>query len=367
MKKVIALILALVMLIVLVGCSKTETPVDTTQTETSAAETAATTESTEEAAEPAAESKGYKIGFSNYSIGNSFRVQMEEEFKAHADALKEQGVVSEYIMVNADGDVSKQIADMRDLINSGVDAILISAASPSALSPVCEEAEQAGIKVIAFNEVVDTDNITCKLEQDENQYGTIGAEWLVEQLSGKGNVVCLNGVAGANVDIVRTTAYQNVFKSYPDIKVLSEVCTDWDYAKSKEAIQTLISAYGDQIDGVYCQGGAQAQAVIDAYTEAGMDLVPVTGEGNNGFLKVWEANLGKGFTSVAPASATYVSAQALNLAIDALNGKEIKAHVWCDMPIITNDNLMDYVRDDLPDSYWNATWLTETQLQAIYG
>jgi len=310
---------------------------------------------------------GYKIGFSNYGIGNSFRVQMEEEFKAHANALKEEGVLSDYIMVNSDGDVSKQIADMRDLINSGVDAILISAASPSALSPVCEEAEQAGIKVIVFNEVVDTDKVTCKLEQNETEYGTIGAQWLADKLGGKGNIVCLNGTAGANVDIVRTNAYQAVFANYPEIKILSEVCCDWDYAKAKEAMQNLISAYGEQIDGVYSQGGAMSQAVIDAYTEAGMRLVPCTAEGNNGFLKIWKANQAAGFTSVAPASAPYVSAKALDIAIDALNGKEVEAHQWIDMPIITDENIDEYVREDLPDSFWNATWLTEDQLQAIYG
>ena len=158
-----------------------------------------------------------------------------------------------------------------------------------------------------------------------------------------------------------------MFANYPEIKILSEVCCDWDYAKAKEAMQNLISAYGEQIDGVYSQGGAMSQAVIDAYTEAGMRLVPCTAEGNNGFLKIWKANQAAGFTSVAPASATYVSAKALDIAIDALNGKEVEAHQWIDMPIITDENIDEYVREDLPDSFWNATWLTEDQLQAIYG
>ena len=44
------------------------------------------------------------------------------------------------ILTNSNGDISKQIADVRDLITKNVDAIVITAASPSALAPVCEEA-----------------------------------------------------------------------------------------------------------------------------------------------------------------------------------------------------------------------------------
>src|SRR6056297_701690 len=89
--------------------------------------------------------EGYKIGFSNYSVTNAWRVQMEAEFKAKAEELKDKGVISEYYMTNANGEISKQISDVNDLITKGVDALLITAASPKALAPVCEKAEQQGI------------------------------------------------------------------------------------------------------------------------------------------------------------------------------------------------------------------------------
>lgn len=42
------------------------------------------------------------VGFSNFSIGNSWRVQMEAEFKAYADKLKSEGVIRDYVMMNSD-------------------------------------------------------------------------------------------------------------------------------------------------------------------------------------------------------------------------------------------------------------------------
>ena len=100
---------------------------------------------------------GYVVALCNYSIGNSWRAQMEQEFVAEAEKLKEEGTVSEYYITNSNEDINKQISDMQDLITKKVDAIVITAASPTALAPVVEEATDAGIKVVSFDNVVETD------------------------------------------------------------------------------------------------------------------------------------------------------------------------------------------------------------------
>jgi len=308
---------------------------------------------------------GYVIGFSNFGVGNSWRVQMEAEFKADAEALKAEGVISEYYMTDSNGDIPQQIADMKDLIAKGCDAIVITAASPDALSPICEEAMNAGIVVVSFDNYVTTDNVTAKVGIDEVEFGRCGAQWLADKLGGKGNIVLLNGIAGSAVDEMRYKGAMEVFDNYPNIKILGEAYGGWDYDEAKSAVEGFLKTY-PQIDGVWSQGGAMTQAALDAFKAAERPLVPMSGEANNGLLKAWKENLDNGFDSIAPCSPTSMSADALNTAIAALKGEKVELNTIISLPVITSENLDEYVRMDLPDSFWNFTILTPEQINALY-
>jgi len=341
----LAMLLAVFFSVGLVGCNSSGANGDTTTTSTL--------------------DQGYVIGFSNFGTGNSWRIQMEAEFKARADQLVSQGVISQYYMTNSHGDVDQQIADMKDLIAKGCDAIIITAASPDALSPVCEEAMADGIVVISFDNYVTTDDVTAKVGIDEVEFGRVGAQWLVDQLDGSGNIVLLNGTEGTSVDSMRYEGAMSVFSKYPDIKILDQVYADWDYDKALPAVAEFLNEY-PEIDGVWSQGGAMTQAALDAFVTAGRPLVPMSGEANNGLLKAWKLNLDNGFDSIAPCSPTSMSADALDTAIKALDGKIVDLHTIISLPVITRDTLDDYVRMDLPDSFWNYTNLSSDQIDALY-
>jgi ribose transport system substrate-binding protein len=309
---------------------------------------------------------GYIIGFSNFGVGNSWRIQMEAEFKAGADKLKSSGSIKEYYMMDSNGDVAKQIADMKELIAKKCDAIIITAASPDELSPVCEEAMEAGIVIISFDNYVTTDKITAKVGIDEVEFGKQGAQWLVDKLGGKGNIIVLNGIEGVAVDAMRSEGAMSVFTKYPDIVILDEIHAGWDYAQAKTAMESFLSKH-TQINGVWSQGGAMTQAALDAFIAAKRPLVPMSGEANNGLLKAWKENLENGFDSIAPCSPTSMSVDALNTAIKALDGVFIQLNTVITLPVITSDPLEDYVEMDLPDDFWNYTTLTSGQIEALYN
>lgn len=163
----------------------------------------------------AACAEGYKVALVNYSVGNSWRAQMVAEFEAEAKRLQEEGVISEYYITNSNDDISKEISDVEDMITKGVDAIVITAASPTALAPAVEEATEAGIKVVSFDNVVDTDMQVATVGIDEKEFGRINAEFLVEALDGKGKIIVLNGTAGTTTDSLRWKAPR---KSLPSIR-----------------------------------------------------------------------------------------------------------------------------------------------------
>lgn len=340
-KKVVAMGLAAMMAMSLAACSSGGSSTSTTAAGSSAeATTAAAAASSEESKKEEAkgDGKGYVVALCNYSIGNSWRAQMEQEFVSEAEKLKSEGVVSEYYITNSNEDINKQISDMQDLITKKVDAIVITAASPTALAPV-------GI--------------------DETEFGRIGAEWLAEKLDGKGKIIVLNGIAGAATDSLRWGGAEEVFKNYPDIEVLGSANASWDYAQGKAAVESMLSAY-PEIDGVWSQGGAMTQGAIDAFIAAGRDLVPMTSEGNNGALKAWYENRDNGLSCIAPSNPTYTSAEALRTVIKALDGEDVPKNVVMDIETVTEDNLEDYYRPDMPDSFWVLTELDDEALQKLY-
>ncbi len=314
------------------------------------------------------DNNGFVIGLSSYSLTNSWRVQLEAEFVQRADELKADGVISEYYITNANDDLTKQISDIRDLMTKGCNAILVDALSADGLNDVCEEAMENGIVVISFDDVITSDKITAKVHSDNYEFGRQCGEFLGNALKDVDNakVIVLDGTAGTTTDTERHNGGVDAMLAInPSIEIIATLNCEWDYATAKAAMESALTAY-PQIDGVLSQGGAMTQAAMEAFQAAGRDMVPMTGEANNGFLRCWIDALDEGFSSVAPSSPTYQSATALDTAISALQGKPFEKDDIIIVDPITDDTVKDFYRSDLSDSYWCYSNLTESKLQELF-
>src|ERR1700692_1589039 len=91
----------------------------------------------------------YTIALSNSYIGNTWRVEMDNEFRASC-AMAPLNKLVKCTAYNSGNDVSKQTPQIDNLISSRVDAILIDAASTTGLNGVIHQACSAGILVVSF-------------------------------------------------------------------------------------------------------------------------------------------------------------------------------------------------------------------------
>ena len=308
---------------------------------------------------------GYVIGLSNYSLGNSWRVQMMEEARFEAD---NNPMIKELITTEANGDTTKQIADIEDLIARQVDAICVTASNPKALIPVIDKAMAAGIVVVDFDNVVDTDNITAHVVVDQIEFGKTQATWLVEAMGGKGKVVAFNGIKGVSVSADRYAGAVSVLDNYPDIEIINVVYADWDFAKAKRAMENILAS-NVAVDGVWSQGGAMSEAVVKAYYERDLEIPPVTGEDGNGFLKVWKKASrmkGNSFDSIATSMPTWISKKAMQVAIEALEGNTVAKEIELPIPTISGEELDQYVRPGLSDAFWCNSQLPDERVKALF-
>lgn len=197
--------------------------------------------------------KTYTIAVSNGWVGSEWRTQMVEETIAAAKAWKAKGINVEVVVQSKNVDVQGQIADVRNFIGQGVDAILINPNSPTAFNPTFAQAKKAGVLVIATDgEVASKDALFVGIDQE--QWAELSAKWLADKLGGKGDIVTINGIAGHPANQARVAGVKNVLANYPDITVKNDANADWDVAKAQQVTQTLLGTYPD-LSGIWTQDG----------------------------------------------------------------------------------------------------------------
>jgi ribose transport system substrate-binding protein len=293
----------------------------------------------------------FVVGVSNTLIGNGWREEMICSIKAQAEA---SGVVSKVIVANRNGGPAEQIADIRNLISAGVNAIIINPSDREALNPVIKQAADKGIVVVAVDQAVSAPEAYV-LSNDQVAYGKEGATWLFKQLGGKGNVVEMRGIDGVPADADRHQGFTEALKDFPDIKVTASVFSGWALNKTAQEIKDLLAS-GKPIDGIWTSG--IDSTVVDAYKSAGKAYVPVVGADNNGFVGQLIDLKGKGLTGAAVTNPPSVGGAGLAVALDVLQKKD-HPHVIKINPAVW-DNTSDAHVDDLKKAY-------DPKLDPFYG
>jgi len=256
----------------------------------------------------------YVVGVSNTLIGNGWREEMICSIKAEAEA---SGLVSKVIVANRNGGPSEQIADIRNLISAGANAIIINPSDRDALNPVIKQAADKGIVVVAVDQAVSAPEAYV-LTNDQVAYAKVGAKWLFDKLGGKGNVVEMRGIDGVPADADRHQGFNEVLKDYPNISVTS-VFSGWALNKTAQVTKDLLAS-GKQIDGIWTSG--IDSTVVDAYRTAQKPFVPVVGADNNGFIGQLIMLKDTGLSGAAVSNPPAVGGAGLGLALDVLQKKE---------------------------------------------
>jgi len=302
----------------------------------------------------------FVLGLSNISVVNTWRVQMIEEAKYEA---KQHPEIKEMVVTDAGGDNNRQVADIEDLLARGVDALLVAPGSEVALNGVLDKAYATGIPVIIFSSNAGPKDYTVKIVGDDSDFGRAGAEFLAKSLNGKGNIIGIRGISGNSIDSDRWRGVEDVLKNYPDIKVIDTAFGDWAYDKGKQVCESLLTAHPD-VDGLWSSGGAMTQGCAEVASENGLPKIPMTGEGNNGFLRIWQE---MDLQSIAPQYPTWFGQQAVIASLRLLKGEPVAKDYLLRPAPITREEVSKYYRADLNDSYWVGSSLPDETLKSIYA
>jgi ribose transport system substrate-binding protein len=298
---------------------------------------------------------GFVIGFANGYFGNTWRSQFVQNIQNEAEKYKKDGTIKQLQVANSNADVTQQINQLNSMINSGVDALMIDPVSATSLGPIVAKAKAKGILVVITNDPAAYPG-TYAIVGNNDAFWRIQAEWMVQKLNGKGNIVQITGLPGNTADTMRQDAAKDVLKKNPNIKVLASVPGKWDQAAAQSVMSTLLST-NKNIDGILEQD-VMAEGVLRAYQNANQTPPIMTGDYTFGFLRKWQKM--DSLESIAVPYAPGVSADALKFTINLLKGKKFKSGVLQSNPSdpkLKNAILVDppYVVTKKSDP--NAAWM----------
>jgi len=264
--------------------------------------------------------KKVKIALANSFIGNKWRIEMVNTFKGACGMPPYKDQV-DCTVFNSGNDVSKQTQQISNLISQHVDAIVLDAASPTGLNGVVRQACQRKILVVSFDNIV-TEPCALKVNTDQVQFGKQLAQFLVDKLHGKGNVIMVTGVPGTGVDADRNKGAMAVFKANPGIKVVGRYSGMWDSATAQRNTAAQLPSL-PKVDGIWAQGGTDG--VIKAFVDAKRPVPPVAGEAENGFRKFMTGYQGQTVDGLSIGQPPFLGVMGLELARAILNDKPRRA------------------------------------------
>ena len=319
----------------------------------------------------------FTIGVSNGFISSEWRTQMIDDLQRVNDEYKQEGLTEDLVIESADVDPQGQIQQMRNLINRGVDGIIVNPNDATALDQVIGQAENAGIPVIAVDQEIDAPGVT-NVVIDQGEWARMGAEWLVEELGGEGDVVVINGIAGHPANEARYDAVKAVFAENPGIEVVQETNADWDQATAQQQMSNILASQPN-IDGVWTQDG-MARGVLQAVQAANPGEYPViSGEARSGYMRLWQdvRQQNPDFASYGPINPPGVGASGLRVMVELLQGKEIKQSelegdagntLYVPIPgVVTNQNLDEELQKiDVEGEYVLDGIISRKQAQSYF-
>lgn len=340
MKKILALVLVMcTVLSIMVGCSTVPAPAATQDaTEAAVTEAPAADATAPETAEASSDDQ-ITVGVDLYYRRDEYYVDLETTFRAY-------GAEKGYNMVicDADGDIATQISQMEDFIVQGVDVILLAAADPDALIPVCQEAIDAGIPVICYDGGINSDICATKVIFDFYEDGSMVGDWAVqyinENLGGKAKIAVLDFPASPIVCGLRAQGFVETVSKLPGVEIVSQQDGKASRTESMAVMENILTANPDVnlVYGINYDTGAGAAAAIEAAGSSA--VVCCNAWGQEGFTQLENRN--KIILCMAASSPVTQARDAIDAIEPALAGEKLPAETLSHSTLLTADNINDY-------------------------
>ena len=283
-----------------------------------------------EASAPAAPTGGdFTLGLSLSTLNNPFFVTLRDGAEAAATAA---GV--ELVVVDAQDDPAQEATNIEDLIQRGVDALLINPTDADAIVPSIQKANEAGIPVFTVDRGAAGGEVVSHIASDNVAGGRLAAEFLCEALGSAGSVVELEGIAGTSAARDRGQGFNDYMSSdCTGVEIVAKQTANFNRAEGLSVFENILQAQ-PEIDGVFAHNDEMILGALEAAEAAGRaeEIVFVGFDAVDDAVAAVEAGKLAATVAQQPAEMGRLSVE---YAINHLNGETVEASVPVDLALVT--------------------------------
>lgn len=273
-----------------------------------------------------------QIGVSFQELDNPYFVVMKE---AAEEAARSIG--AELHITDARHDVTKQISDVEDLIQKGIDILLLNPTDSVGIEAAVQAAHAAGVVVVAVDAQAQgpVDSFVGSKNYDA---GCLAGETLAKILGGKGKVAILDGIPVVPI-LERVKGFRDTIAKHPDISIVDVQNGRQERSAAMTVTENMIQSHPD-LNGLFSVNDGGAMGALSAITASGKDVSLVSVDG---LAEVVDAIMRGG-----PFKATIAQFPrdqirvALGLGLAKYWGAEIPAQIPLDVKLLTPENAQGF-------------------------
>jgi ribose transport system substrate-binding protein len=231
----------------------------------------------------------WKIGYASSYAGNTWRANVMDRLQNEIiPKWKKLGLIDEVIITQSNLNDATQIQQMRQLVDQGVDAIVVCCSNPTALNQTVQYAYERGVPVFSAVGYL-TSPYAVNSSANFVVGGNMLGEWMAKEIGGKGNVLVVEGIPGTSASDSQDKGAKAALAKYPDITVVGSIAGMWTDQVAQAEIQKWLATNPGELNGIVIQSASELGA-IRALKQSGRDMVPITIGGELGALCYWRKN-----------------------------------------------------------------------------
>lgn len=264
------------------------------------------------------------IGLAISTLNNPFFVDLEAGAKAKAQKL---GVT--LVTLDSQDDSATEMSNVEDLINQGVDIIMINPTDSDAVKSAVEAANKANIPVITLDRGANGGEVVSHIASDNVAGGKLAGEYIIELLGGKGKVVELEGIPGASAARDRGQGFNEAI-SGTDIEVVAKQTANFDRAEGLTVMENILQAQ-PEIDAVFAHNDEMALGAIEAIKASKRDILVVGFDATDDAKAAVESGEMAATVEQLPKE---IGSMGVEAAVKILNGEQVESMMPVDLQLV---------------------------------
>lgn len=209
----------------------------------------------------------YVIGVSQADMREAWRVALIQEIEEEAGKYENIRIVT----TDATADVEKQKLDVDNLLQFGIDLLIISPCDTGELTEKIKEVYQGGTPVIVMDRGVEGFDYSLFIGPDNEMIGRQAAKCAAELLDGQaGTVLKLCGNAYSIQSKERLQGFDSIVQAYPEIKIETHFMEKDLKDTAYDAIFSMKEKL-EKVDVIFANSDYVAQGAYEALEDMGLE------------------------------------------------------------------------------------------------